>query len=292
VRALPLGDGRAVAARGPDGLTVRYADLHTHTYHSDGTRSPKEVVDVARAHGIEILAISDHDNLAAFYEIRAHANAVGVTLIPAIELSCEFEGVDVHVLAYAFDAVDEAIDARLRRFRETRQNRGHAMVERLRDLGYDIKVERVDQLAGGGAMGRPHVARALVEAGYVASVSEAFDKLLGTGKPGYVEKERFRIDEAVALIHGAGGLTSIAHPTLYPNHETLIPRLFDLGIDGVEVMHPDVDAENRERYTNLARFRGKLATGGSDDHGTVKTTQTLGTIRVPESQIRLILERI
>lgn len=271
---------------------MRYADLHLHTYHSDGTRSPKEVVDVARAHGLDIIAISDHDNLAAYYEIQPYAVQCGLTLIPAIELSCGFEGVDVHVLAYAFDPLDERIDARLRGFRETRHARGHAIVERLRSLGIDISAERVDQLAAGGAMGRPHVARALVEAGYVASVSEAFDRFLGTGKPAYIEKERFRIAEAISLIRDAGGVTSIAHPTLYPDHERLVPRLLDSGIDGVEVLHPDVDDLNRERYTNLARFRGKLTTGGSDDHGTVKTSQTLGTIKVPESMIAPIMERL
>jgi predicted metal-dependent phosphoesterase TrpH len=275
---------------------LRYADLHLHTYHSDGTRSPKEVIDVAQSHGLEIIAISDHDNLAAYYEIHPYARERGVTLVPAIELSClvtvDGIGVDVHILAYAFDPHDERIDARLRGFRETREQRGHAIVERLRTLGYDIKAGRVDQLAGGGAMGRPHVARALVEAGYVASVAEAFDKLLGTGKPGYVEKERFRVSEAVSLIRGAGGVTSVAHPTLYPDHERLVPKLLDGGIDGVEVMHPDVDALNRERYTNLARFRGKMTTGGSDDHGSVKTSETLGTIKVPESMIGPILERL
>jgi predicted metal-dependent phosphoesterase TrpH len=271
---------------------VRYADLHTHTYHSDGTRSPKEVIDVALAHGIEIVAISDHDNLAAYFEIASYARERGVTLIPAMELSCEHDGIDVHVLAYAFDPHDERIDDRLRRFRESRQRRGYAIVDRLRSLGYDISADRVDDLAAGGAMGRPHVARALVEAGYVASVSEAFDKLLGTGKPANVEKERFRIAEAIALVRTAGGVTSIAHPTLYPDHENLVPLLLDGGIDGVEVMHPDVDELARERYTNLARFRGKLVTGGSDDHGTVKTSETLGTVKVPESMIKGILERL
>ncbi|MFP5245132.1 MAG: PHP domain-containing protein [Thermoanaerobaculia bacterium] len=271
---------------------MRYADLHTHTYHSDGTRSPKEVVDVARAHGIDILAISDHDNVAAYFEIKSYADSCGVTLVPAIELSCIYEGVDVHVLAYAFDATDEHIETTLRRFRETRHRRGYAIVEKLRPLGYAIQASRVDQLAAGGAMGRPHVARALVEAGYVSSVSEAFDRLLGTGKPGYVEKQRFRIDEAVALIRGAGGVTSIAHPTLYPNHERVVPELLDAGIDAVEVLHPDVDEANRERYTNLARFRGKFTTGGSDDHGAVKTTETLGTIRVPETMIQPLLARL
>ena len=271
---------------------MRYADLHTHTFHSDGTRSPREVIDVALAHGIEIVAISDHDNLAAFYEVRGYARERGVTLVPAIELSCAFEGVDVHVLAYAFDPVDEAIDARLQSFRRTRLRRGHQIVRRLQELGHPISLERVEQLAAGGAMGRPHVARALVEAGHAASVSDAFDRWLGTGKPAYVEKERFRIAEAVSLVHAAGGVTSVAHPTLYPDHELLVPRLLDAGIDGIEVLHPDVGELDRERYSNLARFRGKIATGGSDDHGTVKTSLTLGTIRVPETAIGAILERL
>jgi predicted metal-dependent phosphoesterase TrpH len=270
----------------------RFADLHTHTYHSDGTRSPKEVVDKARTHAIEILAISDHDNIAAFFEIKTYADSVGVTLIPAIELSCAYDGVDVHVLAYAFDPHDERIETRLRGFRETRQRRGYAIVERLQQLGYAVDPKRVDELAAGGSVGRPHVARALVEAGHVSSVSEAFDKLLGTGKPANVEKERFAIDEAVALIRSAGGVTSVAHPTLYPEHETLVPKLLDAGIDAIEVMHPDVDKWSRERYTHMARFRGKFTTGGSDDHGTVKTNETLGTVRVPETMIGPLLERL
>ena len=271
---------------------MRYADLHTHTYHSDGTRSPREVIDVARAHGIEIVCISDHDNLAAYFEIKPYADAQGVTLVPGVELSCIYEGIDIHVLAYAFDALDERVAERLRKFRDTRHRRGYLMVERLCALGYKISPERVDALAAGGAMGRPHVARALVEAGHVASVSEAFDKLLGAGKPGYVEKERFKIDEAVALIRATGGVTSIAHPTLYPGGERIVPQLLDAGIDGVEVFHPDVDEVAREAFSNVARFRGKMLTGGSDDHGTVKTSETLGTIRVPETLIGPILERL
>ncbi|MEK6375509.1 MAG: PHP domain-containing protein [Acidobacteriota bacterium] len=271
---------------------MRYADLHTHTYHSDGTRSPREVIDVARAHGIEIVCISDHDNLAAYFEIKPYADAQGVTLVPGVELSCAYEGVDVHVLAYAFDALDERVAERLQRFRETRHRRGYLMVDRLRALGYEISAKRVDDLAAGGAMGRPHVARALVEAGFVASVDEAFNKLLGTGKPGYVEKERFRIDDAVALIRAAGGVTSIAHPTLYPDGERIVPLLLDAGIDGVEVFHPEVDEAAREAYSNVARFRGKMLTGGSDDHGTVKTSETLGTIKVPEELIQPILDRL
>jgi predicted metal-dependent phosphoesterase TrpH len=271
---------------------LRYADLHTHTYHSDGTRSPREVIDVALASGIEIVAISDHDNLAGYFEIKTYADERGATLVPATELSCTYEGADIHILAYAFDAHDERIESRLRGFRETRETRGRRIVERLRGLGYGITFERVQQLAAGGAVGRPHVARALVEGGFVASVSEAFDLLLRPGKPGYVEKERFAIDEAVALIRATGGVTSIAHPTLYPDHARIVPQLLDAGIDGIEVLHPDVDEASRETYTSIARFRGKMLTGGSDDHGSVKKTETLGTIKVPEDWIGPILDRL
>jgi predicted metal-dependent phosphoesterase TrpH len=271
---------------------VRFADLHTHTYHSDGTRSPSEVIDVALAAGIEIVAISDHDNIAAYFEGKPYANERGVTLIPATELSCAYEGVDIHILAYAFDPNDARIETHLQRFRDARQTRGRRIVEQLRVLGYTISAERVEEIAAGGAVGRPHVARALVEAGYVASVPEAFDKLLRPGKPGYVEKDRFAIEEAVTLMHETGGVTSIAHPTLYPDHSSIVPRLLDAGIDGIEVLHPDVDAQWRRTYSDLAISRGKMRTGGSDDHGTVKKVETLGSIKVPEDWIRAILERL
>jgi 3',5'-nucleoside bisphosphate phosphatase len=271
---------------------MRFADLHLHTYHSDGTRSPHEVIDLSHASGIDIVAISDHDNLAAYFDIKSYADERGVTLIPATELSCGYQGIDVHILAYAFNPFDERIDERLAQFREVRQRRGSAMVARLNSLGCEIDPGRVGELAGGGAMGRPHVARAMVEAGYVATVSEAFDRYLGAGKPAYIEKARFEISEALELIHSSGGVLSIAHPTLYRDHERIVPELLDAGIDGVEVFHPDVDDENRERYRNLARFRGKFVTGGSDDHGSAKAVETIGTVKVPESLIGAILERI
>ena len=271
---------------------MRYADLHTHTHHSDGTRTSREVIDVARAAGIEIVSISDHDNLAAYFESKAYADSREVQLVPGVELSCGYEGHDIHILAYAFDPLDERIEARLKSFRTTRAERGKRMVDRLAALGFNIDHNRVEQLAAGGAMGRPHVARALVERGYVKTVAEAFDKFIGAGKPAYVEKERFQIEEAVELIHSAGGVLSIAHPTLYQDHERVVMLLLDAGIDAIEVMHPDVNDKDREMYSNLARFRGKFVTGGSDDHGTVKAKETLGTVRVPENLIKPILDRL
>lgn len=271
---------------------MRYADLHTHTHHSDGTRTSREVIDVARASGIGILSISDHDNLAAYFESKTYADSREVQLVAGVELSCEYQGHDIHILAYAFDPLDDRVDQRLRSFRTTREDRGRRMVDKLGQLGIKVDHARVQELAAGGAMGRPHVARALVENGYVKSVAEAFDRLIGAGKPAYVEKERFQIQEAVKLIHEAGGVLSVAHPTLYQNHEHLVPLILDLGVDAIEVMHPEVDEKNREMYTNLARFHGKFLTGGSDDHGSVKEKETLGTIRVPENLIKPILDRL
>jgi len=271
---------------------TRFADLHLHTYHSDGTRSPREVVDLARERGLDIIAISDHDNIAAYFEIKPYADERAVTLIAATELSCAYHGVDVHILAYAFDPFNEQIEPRLRHCRDVRHRRGYEIVERLNALGFDITAARVDELAGGGAMGRPHVARALVERGYVKSVNEAFDRFLGPGKPGYVEKARFSIEEALSLIHGAGGVLSIAHPSHYPNKEQIVVELLDAGIDAVEVFHPDVPDADRERFTNIAKFRGRFVTGGSDDHGAAKLVETIGTIRVSETLIEPILDRI
>lgn len=271
---------------------TRFADLHLHTYHSDGTRSPREVVDLARERGLEIIAISDHDNIAAYFEIKPYADERGVTLIAATELSCAHRGADIHILAYAFDPHDPRVEETLQRFRDVRHRRGYEMVQRLNGLGYAITADRVDELAAGGAMGRPHVARALVEKGYVDSIEDAFRKFLGPGKPGYVEKARFSVEEALALIHGTNGLLSIAHPSHYPNKEQTVMDLLDAGIDAVEVMHPDVPPNDRERFTEIAKSRGKFITGGSDDHGLAKTVETLGTIRVSEELIAPILERV
>ena len=271
---------------------MRFADLHLHTHHSDGTRTPREVIELAQHHGLGIVAISDHDSIAAFFEIKPYADALDVALVPATEPSCGYEGTDIHILAYAFNPLDERIEESLRRFREVRHRRGYEIVDKLRALGCDISPERVEELAAGGAMGRPHVARALVERGYVDSIGEAFDRFLGSGKPACVEKARFSIEQAVELIHSAGGLLSIAHPVHYPDHERVVLELLDAGVDAIEVFHPDVDEESSERYRTLARFRGKFVTGGSDDHGKAKAVETIGTVLVPESLIGPILDRL
>lgn len=269
---------------------MRYADLHLHTFHSDGIRSPLEVVERVVAAKLAIFAISDHDNIAAYHEVREAARERDLTLVPASELSALYEGVDIHILAYGFDPNDAAIEQRLAAFRETRAQRGDRMVEKLVALGLPIRKAQVSRIAGDGAVGRPHVARALIESGVVDTVQEAFDRFLRPGCPGYVEKARFSVEEAVALVHAAGGVTTIAHPSLYPDHRRLLPRLLDLGIDGIEVFHPDVNDDDRFHYQKIANDRGLILSGGSDDHG-YEGRKTIGSVRVPEKAIGAIVER-
>jgi hypothetical protein len=269
----------------------RTADLHTHTVHSDGSYTARELVDRAVAAGLGILAISDHDNLGAISEVSDYAKVKGLTLIAAAELSCQFDGTDIHVLAYGVDIDHGDLNRRLESFRETRDRRGELMVEKLASHGVEISIDRVRELAGAGSLGRPHVARALVETGSVDSIEEAFREYLREGRPGWVDKERFMIEEAVDLVHRAGGLTSIAHPSLYPGHRRIVPLLLEAGIDGVEIMHPEVGGDDRHHYRRLASDLGKIVTGGSDDHGQ-GGRKTVGTIRVPESMIAPLLEHI
>jgi 3',5'-nucleoside bisphosphate phosphatase len=240
---------------------------------------------------LSIVCISDHDNLAAYFEIREYAESCGILLIPGTELSSEFNDIDVHLLAYAFDPLNEAMTKALVNFREGRRTRGERMVEKLQSIGLAISIERVREIQGEGAFGRPHVARALVETGAVATIDEAFRKYLGPGLPGWVSKPRFEVEEVVKLVHAAGGVVSIAHPTLYPEHIRIVPELLELGVDAIEILHPKVDDAHRRHYSALAKEKGKFITGGSDDHG-FDSRCTIGSIRVPEESIRPIVDRM
>lgn len=267
-----------------------FADLHLHTFHSDGVRSPAEVVRLAGEHSLSVIAISDHDSLAAFPEAEPLAREAGILLIPAVELSITWEGIDVHLLAYAFDPEDAALAETLARCRATREERGQTMAGRLREIGLPIDLERLREICGGGSVGRPHVARCLVEIGAVASIDEAFERYLSPGRPGWVEKERIELDEAIALVRDAGGMTSIAHPTLYPDAERIVREMIPHGVDAIEVLHPDVPPGEAERFRRIAAEHGILTTGGSDDHG-FDGRDTIGSVPVPLELIEPIVDR-
>ncbi|GLW62292.1 phosphatase [Actinomadura rubrobrunea] len=245
-------------------------DLHCHSDVSDGTRPPAEVVRRARAAGVDVLALTDHDTVAGWEE-AASALAPGMTLVPGVELSCHQDGQSLHLLGYLFDPSAAELAAELARIRDDRVVRARTMVDRLRALGVDVTWERVRELARGEAVGRPHVARAMVEAGAVRTVDEAFTRdWIGAGGRAYADRYALDPVRAVRLIRDAGGAAVLAHPR--PRRgpavaDAVVERLAEAGLAGIEVDHPDQDGAARERLRDLASALGLLVTGSSDDHG-------------------------
>ncbi len=245
-----------------------WADLHTHSTASDGTLTPAELVRAASRVGLKALGLTDHDTLDGLTEAEEAARDVGLELVPGVEINTDALGDEVHILGYYIDRTDSGLAELLRRLRQGRISRGEEMVRRLRAIGYQISWERVGELARGGVVGRPHVARALVEAGRVPSVKAAFAQLLSPGCPGYVPRLKLDPFQAVIEIRRAGGIAVLAHPgQLGQRGEPLVRRLLAGGLQGIEVYHPDHDPPDSARLKDLAGRLGLLITGGSDYHG-------------------------
>jgi hypothetical protein len=248
-------------------MNDRRIDLHMHSHFSDGVHAPSVLVDLAVWKGISAIALCDHDSLDGFAELQGAARRAGVEVITGVELSCEYNGRDLHVLGYGVDAANGPLRDLLRRFRDARTRRGLLIVEKLAEQGVRIDMARVLAKAGGGALGRPHIAEALLEAGYVTDHAQAFARYLGEGCPAYVEKYKMTPSGAVASIHAAGGLAFVAHPGYYIEDSGAFLRLLDDGFDGIEVFHPYHIPPVTTRLLELARDRGLLISGGSDFHG-------------------------
>lgn len=276
------------------------ADLHVHTTASDGQYTPAQVVALARARGLAILAITDHDTTEGIAPAREAAAVPGSPfeqprIIAGIELSAEElvprpggrpATVDVHMLGYFLNVADAAFQAALASFREDRESRASRMVEKLAALGAPVAWERVTALAGGGAVGRPHIARALVEAGHVDSTQQAFDRYLYTDGPAYVARRRMTPEGAVALIQQAGGCAVLAHPGQLADPRGMVLRLLRAGLDGVEIAHPSNTPALREDLRGLAHLHGLIMTGGSDFHGELlKPDNRLGDTPPPDDAI-------
>jgi len=250
-------------------------DLHTHSTASDGTDTPAELVRAAAAAGLDVVALTDHDTVAGHAE-AAGALPEGLTLVPGAELSCRLDGVSLHMLAYLFDPDEPELARERELVRDDRVPRARAMVARLRELGVPITWERVAEIAGEGAVGRPHIATAMVELGVVKTVSDAFTaEWIANDGRAYVEKHELDPFTAIRLVKGAGGVAVLAHPLAVKRGrcvpESAIADLAAAGLDGVEVDHMDHDAATRDRLRGIARDLGLLTTGSSDYHGTRKT---------------------
>ncbi|WP_405019113.1 PHP domain-containing protein [Kitasatospora sp. NBC_00070] len=253
-------------------------DLHAHSNASDGTDSPAELVANAVAAGLDVVALTDHDTVAGHAEAAEAVRGTRLTLVPGAELSCRVGGVSLHLLAYLFDPAEPAFAAERELVRTDRFRRGRAVVERCRELGAPISWEQVERIAGTGSVGRPHIASALVEAGVVATVSDAFTHdWLANGGRADVPKHETDPATAVRLVRAAGGVPVFAHPGAVKRGRTVsdqvIADLAAAGLGGLEVDHLDHDEETRARLRGLAADLGLLATGSSDYHGHRKTVR-------------------
>lgn len=245
------------------------ADLHMHSTASDGVLAPDELMKRAASLGFTHVALTDHDCMAGIPLAQETAQALGMTLIPGVELSCGAQK-EIHVLGYGFDLENEALLAFCRERVRQREARTAAMVERLCALGKPVEMARVKELAR-GVMGRPHVARVMLEMGYVNSVSDAFDRFLKPGKPAYVPKEDVKVSEAVRLIREAGGIAVLAHPMELKMGDAMLESLIGewkgKGLAGLEVYHPSAQNNHTAFLKHLAQREKLLVTGGSDFHG-------------------------
>jgi predicted metal-dependent phosphoesterase TrpH len=248
-------------------------DLHSHSTASDGTDPPAEVTRRARAAGLDVIALTDHDTLAGHDEAR-EALPDGLTLVPGLEMSCNLGDRSVHMLAYLVDPADQDLAAELQAISADRLRRGRAMTGRLADLGAEVSWEQVTAIAAGGVVGRPHIARAMVAAGIIERPEQAFTaEWLGAGGRAYVARYAPDPARAIALIRAAGGVAVLAHPGAQGRDarisDGVIAGLAEAGLAGVEVAHPDHNPAERNRLAGLAHDLGLIRTGGSDDHGSL-----------------------
>ena len=251
-------------------------DLHLHTTCSDGRLSPTELVRLCGERGLRVISISDHDSTEGIPEaLEAARRYPTLTIVPGIELSTDVPGAEVHILGYFINHLDEALQRALSRFREGREERARRMVDRLAEIGVDLSWERVVELSGGGAVGRPHIAQAMVEAGVVRYPRDAFDLYLGRNGPAYVGRAKLSPEEAVGLVADNSGLPVLAHPTYATNEpdvgapeelERLLTRLKAKGLVGMEVYYKDYSSDVVHRLRSLADRLGLIACGGSDYH--------------------------
>jgi len=287
----------AAAATKPGRSTV---DLHTHTLRSDGVLQPVELARAAAAVGVRTLAITDHDNLAAYRElILGRALPAPIELIPGVEINALARGIplqdgELHILGFGMDPTDEAFEAALARQRAARRIRFERTVARLREIGIgiDAQIATLD-LTADDALGRPTIGRALIAAGHATSVEDAFRRLIGYGGPAYVQREGMGPREAIEAIRGAGGVPSLAHFSEAPSQMPLLRELAGIGLAGLEVHYISFDRHTVELVGAVARQLGLIATGGSDYHGDTSTyAETHAALNVPAGVATVLRDAI
>ncbi|MGB7769237.1 MAG: PHP domain-containing protein [Verrucomicrobiia bacterium] len=270
---------------------MKFADLHLHTYFSDGTFSPEELVGHGHRLSFAALALTDHDSVEGCARMAAACDAAGINFIPGTELTAEHNDIEIHLLGYCVDMQNEKFLSDIAKFQAVRQNRIREMVARLNGLGVPLEAETVFALANCKSPGRPHVARALVKAGLVANLDEAFERFLKKNRPAWVPKAKMSALEAVELIHQAGGVAVMAHPGLNRTDD-VIPVLVEAGLDGIECFHTKHSTVASERYLEMADKYHLLITGGSDCHGFSKGKPLIGTVKLPYEYVEKLKAKV
>jgi len=277
---------------------VSRVDLHVHSTASDGRLTPAEVIREAAERGLSYIALADHDSVDGIAAAKAAAKSLPqLKVIPGIEISTDIPQGEVHILGYFIDYTDPELLANLDRFKNSRLRRAKEMVAKLEGLGVHVDWQRVQEITGSSTIGRPHIAQAMMEKGYVASFKEAFDEYLAHGRPAYVEREKMLPAEAVAIIVKARGLAVLAHPLTVNEPEAMISELKPAGLAGIEAYYNGYTTEEVDQLVELAQRHNLIATGGSDYHGIEPDNETaIGGADVPleaaERLIALAKERV
>ena len=264
-------------------------DLHCHSYYSDGSCSPQELVDEAVKAGFSGLSITDHDVLQSYPEALPYATQQGILLISGVELSTVCEEESIHVLGYAFLPQDPALLEFCRIYRERRELRNQKILDNLKLHGIDVTMEEVKQLSPHATTyGRPHIALVMMKKGYVKTVFESFSRYIGSGKSCYVAGEKWKTDEAIEAIHRAHGKAVLAHPHLIRN-PPIVKKLLTMPFDGLEGFYSRASSHENHRWCRIAEERGWIVTGGSDFHGTVRPEVPFGAAWAPEEMVKRLL---
>jgi predicted metal-dependent phosphoesterase TrpH len=270
---------------------MKFADLHLHTNFSDGTFTPEELVVQAQKNGLSCIALTDHDTVEGCARAAAACAPVKIEFIPGTELTAEQDDTEVHLLGYFLDTQNPVLLGEIGKFQAVRKARIHEMVARINELGVQLPVETVFELANCQSPGRPHVARALVKAKLVRNLDEAFERFLKKGRPAWVPKSKMSARQGVELIHQAGGLAVMAHPGLNRTDD-IIPALVEAGLDGIECYHTKHSNSLSAHYLEIAQQFKLLVTGGSDCHGFSKVRPLIGSVRLPYEKVELLQAKV
>ncbi|MDD4954128.1 MAG: PHP domain-containing protein [Candidatus Omnitrophica bacterium] len=268
---------------------VRSADLHLHTVFSDGTYTPEELVAQSAKAGLCAIAVVDHDTVAGINPVMEAARGADLEILSGVELTAEHAGREIHILGYLIDHNDKALISRLEILKENRRQRVYKILEKLKEMGMELKPESVFALAQKGTVGRLHIARVMVAQGLAASIPEAFYRHIGDNRPAYVLGFRFSPRQAIELIKGAGGIPVLAHPYSIDD-DSIIPEFVKDGIMGLEVYYPEHSQGMVNFYLDLAKKYNLLLTGGSDCHGGAKPQVLIGSIKIPYELVEKLKE--